>query len=490
MARRNSNGEGTIYRRKDERWEGAVYVLTTSGKRKRLRVYGNSRAEVHSKLIEAKARQNQGIATPDKVWKLGDYFDYWLEQIIRPNRRPTTYEAYEIKVRCYLKPDLGHYTLAQLSIPILQSYLNQRLADGQSRRTVHMLREVLSSTLTSAMRQELIGRNVARLVMLPGQSSAEVVPWTVDEATQFLSETDGHWLQPAFILLVLYGLRRGEVLGLRWQDVDFARQEIRIQQQIYRANGVVRAGPVKTAAGQRKLPLLGLAQRVLLAHQKTAKSSSSDLIFTAQKSDDPIGPQTFTRAFQRLCEGHGLRRIRLHDIRHTTATLLKNLGVPARDTQLILGHSNVVTTQQIYQHGDMNSRRHALERLEILFDDNSQRMGLLPSKQPSTAVSALSGDEKRRPLDTFFSISSWLGRQDSNLRMLVPKFESKSIHDTTANFHTRVTQANQSLNARRQLLFLGVVAVNLAVKNNQASYSPEKEEGSPDTTPAASINHH
>lgn len=246
MARRNANGEGTIYQRKGGRWEGAVYVLTTSGTRKRLRVYGASRAEAHAKLIEVKSAQQQGIAAPDKIWKLGEYLDYWLENIIKPYRRPTTYESYENKIRLYLKPGLGNYSLKQVSVPTLQRYLNDQISKGNSVRVVQMLREVLSSALTSAMRQELVTRNVARLVQLPGRDSSRGAAWTLAEATHFLEASKNHWLYPVFVLLLFYGLRRGEVLGIRWEDVHFARNELHIEQQIYRANRVVGEGPLKT----------------------------------------------------------------------------------------------------------------------------------------------------------------------------------------------------------------------------------------------------
>lgn len=434
MARRNSNGEGTIYRRKDGRWEGAIYVRTTSGTRKRLRVYGSSRTEVHAKLTDAKARQQQGIAAPDRVWKLGDYLDYWLENIIKTYRRPTTYESYENKVRLYLKPGLGHYSLKHLTVPVLQSYLNGQLADGQSVRVVQMLREVLSSALTSAMRQELISRNAARLVQLPGRSSSIGSAWTLAEATHFLEATKHHWLYPAFVLLLFYGLRRGEVLGIRWEDVHFARSELHIEQQIYRANGVVAEGPLKTKASRRTLPLLGIAKEALLRQHASSGNLFSHLVFTAQKSDSPVAPQTFTRAFQRACKDAGLRIARAHDMRHTTATLLKNLGVPARDVQLILGHSNITTTQQIYQHDDMSTRRDALARLEQSFGHGGNADPIegsaLPSKLPSNAISSLNTNERRRPTDVFISINSWLGWRDSNPRMHGPKPCALPLGDT------------------------------------------------------------
>jgi hypothetical protein len=131
MARRRSNGEGTIYQRKDGRWEAAVYVLTAGGDRKRNRVYGTTRAEVSKELTELKAKHDQGIPATDKNWLLGDYLDYWLAEVIKPNRKPTTYDLYEGNVRLYLKKDLGRLPLTKLTVPVLQRYLNQQQEAGR-----------------------------------------------------------------------------------------------------------------------------------------------------------------------------------------------------------------------------------------------------------------------------------------------------------------------------------------------------------------------
>ncbi len=381
MAGRKANGEGTIYRRKDGRYEGAAYFRTTSGVRKRLRVYGRTREEVHTSLTEAKAKAQQGIPLPDRVWQLGDYLDYWLESVVSVNRRRTTYGRYEVIVRLHLKPGLGNHKLNRLSAPIAQSFMNQKLSEGYSVRNVHIMREVLSAALTNAQREELVNRNVARLVTLATYQPADITPWSATEATRFLevAKSSSHYV--TFALLMLYGLRRGEVLGLRWQDIDFESGEIHIRQQLQRVKGLLYQAPLKTKAGKRDLPLLGFTQTLLRAHhaqQQTARHAvgavwpaADNLVFTSE-SGHPIEPRNLSRSFEHLSKLHKLRVIRLHDLRHTTATLLKGLGVPARDAQLILGHSDISTTQSIYQHDDMESRRETLGRIEKLLTSGQE----------------------------------------------------------------------------------------------------------------------
>jgi integrase len=370
-SRRRLNGEGSISLRSDGRWMGRFYAWTASGAQKRVTVYGATRKQAIDRMRQAQDRNAQGIPVPDQSWKLGGWLDYWLEHVVAPNRRPATYALYEMTVRLYLKPALGTVPLTRLTPARVQAFLNGQLAAGESIRKVQVMRTVLSSALARAMREELLIRNVARLVELPGWVRQTIVPWTVDEARSFLTVIRDDPLYPAFVLLLLYGLRRGEVLGLRWTDIDLDRGEIRVRQQIGRVSGELRIGPVKTNAGRRDLPLLPLAGDMLaMRHDAQAADreelgqawQDNGLIFTT-RTGRPVEPRNLTRSFHRICRANGIRPIKLHHLRHTTATLLKNLGVPARDAQLILGHSRLAVTQEIYTHEDRQAQHEALQRI-------------------------------------------------------------------------------------------------------------------------------
>ncbi|MFJ1958269.1 tyrosine-type recombinase/integrase [Streptomyces microflavus] len=482
MARRNANGEGTIYRRKDGRYEGAVYVLTTSGTQKRVRVYGATRAEVHGKLTEAKAKDQQGIPAADKAWKLGDYLDYWLAEVVKPNRRPTTYELYEINVRLYIKPALGAVPLARLTVPLVQRFLNQRLADGLSVRKVQMLRETLSPALTRAMREEIVSRNVAMLVELPGKQETDIVPWTPQEIIRFVTAAGSHKWFPAFLLVALYGLRRAEAIGLRWQDIDFANKVIHVRQQVFRANGEVQQGPVKTHAGRRDLPLLDAISARLIKHQEEYGYLSQDtgLVFTTS-TGRMIEPYNFTRAFQAILSRHSIRRIKLHHVRHTAATILKNLGIPARDVQLILGHSDIAITQQIYQHDTMDSRREALKLMEgvavetqqtdksesleavvAVVDGNGSRQVSRQTQKMAALGDQFSEEPKKSP--RLRGDFSWLGWRDSNPRMLVPELGAR--REATL-YGVRVTEVRRAMDVQVRMWTLGIVAVSVAVNDTR-----------------------
>jgi integrase len=472
MGGRRANGEGTIYRRKDGRWEGAAYVLAASGKRKRIRVYGKTRSEVHGKLTDFKAQEQRGIRAPDHAWRLDEYLDYWLREVVGPNRRLSTYERYEVGVRLYLKPGLGHYRLKSLSVPIVQAFLNQRLDAGGSIRSVQILREILRSALSRAYRDELVSRNVASLVELPTWERRDIEPWTTEEARQFLSAARSDSLYPAFVLLVLYGLRRGEVLGLRWGDIDFVRSMVRVRQQVRRVGGELRQGPVKTAAGRRDLPMLDWVRQVLTMQRGRSPDGPYDgdeLVFRTS-TGQPIEPRNFVRSFQRVCDRHAIRLIRVHDVRHTTATLLKDLGVPARDTQLILGHSDIAITQQIYQHDTLESRRASLGRVEAVLRAVDPSDGDTQAEEPGYLEAVIDGNgsrqfsrQTREFVDRLVSITSGT---PGRTRTYDTWFRSSA--DSTLN--DRLTSVTRSVRRHRRQRLLGVVAVNLAV--NYRANSP------------------
>lgn len=191
---------------------------------------------------------------------------------------------------------------------------------------------------------------------------------------------------------------------------------IHIRQQVFRANGAVQHGPVKTRAGQRDLPLLaGIAEELAEYRLRRTKTADDDLVFTSS-TGNPIEPYNFTRAFQLLCARNGIRRIKLHHVRHTAATILKDIGVPARDAQLILGHSNIAITQQIYQHDTMDTRRDALNRMEEALkqnrpDDEDRPGSRQISRQTSpTSILATQFNEGKEKAPRLIGTFSWLGR--------------------------------------------------------------------------------
>jgi|GEM_PF-208855 len=416
MSGKRANGEGSIYRRADGRWGASAFLETTSGKRKRIHVYGRTRQEAHDRLTEKLAQARKGIRTPDKEWTIGAYLDYWLDNVVTPKNRPRTIELYEACIRRRLKPALGSIRLSKLTVQQLQTFLNEQLAAGVSTRSIHQIRSTLRAALSRAEREELVVRNVAKLVDIPAYRRKPITPWTAEQTLAFLDTARGHRWYGAYLMLLAYGMRRGEVLGLRWRDVDLDQGTIHVQQQLQRIGSKLMAGDVKTEAGRRILPIIAPVRDVLLdlAVQRYADDIShpydpaddgtNDLIFLSS-TGTPIDPKNFVRTFHQIREEAELPRITVHHTRHTAATILKKLGVPARDAQLILGHSHITTTQQIYQHGDIERQAQALERVgQLLTEGVAAKSAANPkfSTGESTISRALTpgGPGGARTLDT------------------------------------------------------------------------------------------
>ncbi|MGW5139303.1 tyrosine-type recombinase/integrase [Nocardia beijingensis] len=467
---RRVRGGGSVYQRKDGRWEGAAYLGTVSGKVRRIRVYGKTRKEANDKLTIKMADVQRGIPAPDRSWLIAEYLDYWMREVAPSRLRPSTMELYESAIRLHLKPMVGFYSLERLSVPILQQLLNQQLAQGKTLRTVRMFRTVLSAALTRAMREELVTRNVARLVELEADKRDEIVPWTIEEANRFLRYAQNHPLYPAFLMLVVYGIRRGEVLGLRWSDIDWERNTIHIRQQLQQIKNHLEVGPVKTDAGKRDLPLLPVVRTVLSqlqAHTATPaldsgsitvdgvpmeievlkgcgavrsnelatsrELSQTDLadIIIRGRNGMPLWPRNFGRVFQKLAKEAGLRRIKLHWLRHGTATILKNLKVQPRDAQIILGHAHISTTLQIYQHGDPETQKTALDQAgRVLTDDVDGYVSrqTLPSMSEIVVRSASiqsGGSGGARTLDTLLKSVIRIGH-DSSLISVIHQLRART----------------------------------------------------------------
>ena len=372
MARRD-NGEGTIYQRSDGRWAAMVYVTMTDGTRRRVGITKRSRDEVKLKLKELLDQENRHIPFTEKKWTVAEYLDYWMNEVQIHRIRETTFLGYSRMIRDYTKPLLGHKRLIELGVRDVQIALDKLRDMGKSGRLGQEFVQVLSSCLGRAMREEIIFRNVAQLVEKPKHTPKETKVWTVEQARHFLDANKDHRLYVHFLLLITYGMRRSEALGLRWSDIDFENDRFVLRQQIDRINGVMKARTLKTANSSRTLPLTPDVRQALLKQAENqgvtlpAFDPDRELCLEGTVNVSKVGkvsePRVINHVFASMTKNAGLPRIKLHALRHTAATILKDIGTPMKDIQLILGHSNISTTMNIYTHGNEETRREALNSL-------------------------------------------------------------------------------------------------------------------------------
>ncbi len=357
MRKRGLN-EGSIYRRKDGRWAAAVSFGYVDGKLKRKTVYGATRKEVKDRLTTLLNDKQKGLPIVGEKQKVSDFLADWLENWVKPSVKPKTYSSYDDTVRLHLKPSLGHVALAKLTPQHVQSMLNERLRFGLSPRTVAYIRSVLGIALARALKLGLVQRNVVRLVDRPNIARHEIHPLTVEQSRALLTTAQNHRLGALFSVALALGLRKGEALGLRWQDIDFEAGTITISGALQRIYGKLVRTETKNNSSRRMLHVPNAAMMALRDHRVRQRRErllagerwqDTGLVFTTQLGT-PLDPSNLARQFSRVLEAAGIAHIRFHDLRHSCATLLLAQGVPARVVQDILGHSAIRVTMDVYSH--------------------------------------------------------------------------------------------------------------------------------------------
>ncbi len=396
---RRSNGQGSVYQRADGLWIGAAYVLTTTGHRKRTTVSGKSADDVNQKLTRKIADSDRGIPVPSESWTVEAYLNYWLENIVRP-KRPKTYQGYEGVVRRRIVPGLGRHKLHLLSVTQVRTFLTRLrhecrccasgidaarpeeeracCAVGRccgkvlSPRSIQHTHAVLRNALQNAMREELVSRNVAKLVQVPAPKYRINRGLSLEQARELLEAASEDRLHALYVLALYLGMRRAELLGLVWEAVDLDERYLEINQTLQRVDGELTMLPPKTDSSERTVPLPQVVVDALIAHRNRqcvereeagAEWEDSGLVFTSRRGT-PLEPDNLRRSWYPLREQLGAGHVRFHDLRHSCVTLLLGLGVPPHIVQEIVGHAHLGVTMGIYAHVSLTEKRAALDRLE------------------------------------------------------------------------------------------------------------------------------
>lgn len=316
----------------------------------------------------------QGTPTPEGSGLVAEYLENWLWG--KQSLRPSTHAAYESHVRRYLVPMLGTIALQDLRpLHIERMYRHLAAADedrpGLSVSTLHRLHATLMSALNTAVRRGVIDRNPAATVELPRRTRVRQETWDADELRDFLARAADHRLHLLFVLLGLVGLRRGEAVALRWSDVDLNAGHLRVEQAAVRLGGTTIIGPPKSPSSVRMLALDEETAREFTWHaarqglellRATGSRQQPDLVFTTA-TGAVLDPTYISREFDRLITRYGLRRIRLHDLRHTSASLGLESGESLVEVSRRLGHSSITITADTYSHVSPLVAKESVERL-------------------------------------------------------------------------------------------------------------------------------
>ena len=384
MAQRRGKGEGSITQLRDGRWQARV-TYWEDGRRKRKAFYGRTRREAQDKLRKALADLEAGLPLPDERVTVGEYLNLWLENTARGSVRPSTYESYARLVRLHIVPSIGKLRLARLSPRHLTVLYREVMDKGLSPRTAQYIHAVLHRALRQAVRWNMIARNPADLVDAPRPRRKEITPLTPEQVRALLESAQGDRYEALYVLAVTTGLRLGELLGLKWTDVDWESGEIRVRRTLLRtANGLLQQ-PTKSGKGRVvKLPTLAVdalrRHRTRQSEERSVAGQAWDdqgLIFPNQIGRPTDRQNLVRRSFKRLLAKAGLPDIRFHDLRHTSATLLLAQGVHPKVVQERLGHSNISVTLDIYSHVLPDLQKEAADQLDRVlagYSDQPPRM--------------------------------------------------------------------------------------------------------------------
>ena len=380
-SKRRGRNEGGIHHRADGRWEARLNLGSRDGKRIRKSYFAATHDEVASLLAHAKSQHDRGIPIPHSRIAVAGFLLGWLDTI-KATVRPRTYESYELHVRHHINPEIGNIRLSALRPGHIRSLFRRKLASGLSPQSVVHMRTVLNTALRQAIGDRSLSWNPVSSVKRPKVRRRTYSPFTPEQARAFLAAAENTRLCTAFAIGLSLGLRRGEVLALRWCDIDLDALTIRVEQTIQR----VRAKVAGTAGFQVSEPKTDRSRRTLVrpamlvpllrrhrarqAQERLAAGTDWNdalgaLLFTTPRGR-PIEPRDVQAEFKATLAAAGLPDMRLHDLRHAAATFLIAQGLPLRLVMEVLGHSTIALTANTYGHIERGMMADAASRMDAL----------------------------------------------------------------------------------------------------------------------------
>ena len=376
MAKKRANGEGSIRKRKDGRWEGRYTAGhdPETGKAIYKNVLGRSQAEVKEKLRQAIGETQALDVTKAGKYTVGEWMEVWFQDYAKIKVRPSSHQTYQGYIHNHIQPNIGEIPLEKLTSLDLQKFYKKLLTQGRvdrveakgqpkglSAKTVRNIHQILSSSLKLAQEQRLILTNPAEGCALPRVEHQEMKTLTTVQLASFFREARESGVFELYYLELATGLRRGELLGLKWEDVDLERGDLRVRRQVSRINGEVMEAPLKTKNAYRTLPLA--EDTVSVLREQRRKVGNSTWVFPSSNGG-PISPDSVLHMLHRVLKRAGLPKVRFHDLRHTFATLALQNGVDVKTVSGMLGHFSAGFTLDTYAHITSAAQRQAAKTME------------------------------------------------------------------------------------------------------------------------------
>jgi integrase len=355
---RRGNLEGSIRQRSTGLWEARVAVGTNpEGSTRRRSFYGRTRKEVLEKLQDSLTAERRGIPSPGGSKTVAAFLSEWLQEVER-SLAPKTFRRYRELIEHHIVPEIGRVKLGKLTPHDVTMMMRRKQDMGLAPRTIHHMRAVLRRALNVGIRRGELHRNAAGLAEPVKVTDLDVALMPPGEAQDILAAFRDHPLEPIVALALWTGLRQGEILGLRWRDVDVERRTITVAGSLQRLGGEWRLLPPKTRRSARTIAMPAPLAPVLTAHRDRQNQQRlrlglawheeiPDLVFTTAIGT-PLTGTTVTNRFQWTLKSKDLPVRRFHDLRHGCATLLLASGVDLKTVSAILGHSTIAITANTY----------------------------------------------------------------------------------------------------------------------------------------------
>lgn len=343
-----------------------------TGIRRRItRTVNGRKREAEMLELDIERQLERGTYIAPRQTTLRSWLDTWMDDYKKHELRRTTFEVYKILIDAHIIPALGGATIQGLRPENIQKLYNDKLSEGLSPKSIRHIHTVLRGALRQAMKNRLISYDVSESVTLPALKKGQARALTLKEQAKLLAAAECDPLYPAFILLMTTGLRRGELLGLRWRNVNLPKKYLEIEETFVPVKGGAVYQQPKTEKSKGRVPLIAPAIEGLKLHRERMMfegNYSKDGPVFCTKTGKPINPRDFNRAFERIRARAGIsKEVTVHSLRHTFATRLIERGVSMKEVQELLRHEEMSTTADIYSHVSEDLKRAAADRLTDLF---------------------------------------------------------------------------------------------------------------------------
>lgn len=377
MSKKRGHNEGSIVKRKDGRWQGAVTIgRNDDGGQRRQYVYGKTRGEVAEKMNKLINSINSGsFIDKNKNPTVEEWLYFWLLTYKKNSVKQKTFDQYEGVIRVHLVPEFGDLRLVELKESQLQKFYNRLFVNGLSARSIQIINTVLSAALKKAIKSRLILFNVCDAVELPKQTKKERRVLSAEEQEQLLKELKKDDQGSMYIFALFTGLRRGEVLALRWSDVDLENGVIKVTKALNRVKTYVDSGDKtklivsepKTETSKRVIPIVDSLIPLLKKQKKLTRDNNELGLVFPSEAGGYIDPGNYNRKFYKIIKRAGLPKANPHSLRHSFATRALEAGVDLKTTQELLGHSSISITADLYTHSLMKHKKQELSKLKSVF---------------------------------------------------------------------------------------------------------------------------